>query len=84
MKVKSKKDQLQDTIAEIERLLNWQQRKVAKAQKRYNIKSDWGAAAFWIGSDTSTLDFVLNQEQSIWNELRDYSDELSRQLINCD
>jgi hypothetical protein len=82
MRIKTKKDQLRERLAEIDRLIKWQADKAERARKRYDIKRDW-FLSFWIASDSSVLEFVWNNEKSILAQLSDYRDVLSEQLINC-
>ncbi len=80
MKVISKKDQLQGFRFDIEVLMDWQGKKILEAKKRYTLKSKWGFLVFWIDSNTRDLFFAIQKEEKIWNELRDYRNELIDKL----
>jgi hypothetical protein len=82
MKIKTKKDQIRERLTEIDKLIKWQSDKTDIAKKKLDIKRNW-VLSFWIFSDSMTLDFVWKKEKAIIEQLTDYRDLLSEQLINC-
>lgn len=82
MKIKTKKDQIRERLNEIEELIKWQQRRVENSERKLTIKEDW-LFSFWINSTSAFLQFSLNREKSILNQLNDYRELLTDELLKA-
>jgi hypothetical protein len=79
MKIQTEKEQIVNAMSSLNQLLEWQNRKVERARKKLDIKQNW-ITSFWIWNNAYTLNFILQKERSIYNELLDYYHLLKKQL----
>lgn len=80
MEIKTPKQQLQERKDHIERLIDWQDIALQRAERRYRIKTDW-VFSFWILTSSDTLNYIRKREQEIHDSLWEYYRTLEERLI---